>query len=125
MEEKKQNIVLVVDDEAPQRDLCRDALELSGYQVLTAAGGKEALEVLAAQEVDVIVCDIQMPHNGVRVYEYMLAHRPDLRGRFIFVTGNPEKKAEVESNTAAAAFLLKPFSMRSLLETMRSVLGET
>lgn len=122
MEETRQNIILVVDDEDAHRDLCREALQISGYKVMTAADGREAIAILAAHDVDAIVCDIQMPHNGHRVYEYIQEQRPDLRDRFIFVTGNPEKKAEVEGSTSAAAFLMKPFSIKTLLETMRSVL---
>ena len=116
-------VVLVVDDERANAEMCRAALHLEGYEVVTAFGTKEAVDVIAAREVDVIVCDVQMPHNGKRVYEYLLQKYPDLAGLCIFVTGNPSKKAEIESAGHKIPCLLKPFPMQSLLEAMRVAMG--
>ncbi len=76
-------VVLVIDDEDMNREVCRDALELDGYEVLTATGTRQAVEVLSARNVDAIVCDMQMPHNGVRLYEFLLKKFPDLAGRIL------------------------------------------
>lgn len=115
-------MVLVVDDEEANRQVCREALELDGYEVLSAGNTLEAVEILSSREVAAVVCDIQMPHNGVRVYEYLLQKFPGLCGRFIFVTGSPSRKAEVDNLPARVPCLLKPFSIRTLLETMRAAL---
>ena len=53
--------VLVVDDDEHQRLLYQEELELEGYKVLLAAGGQEALTIVADQPVDVVVLDIAMP----------------------------------------------------------------
>jgi len=119
----ERNVILVVDDEEVNRALYRDALELDGYEVVVATGGREAIEILGAREVDAIVCDIQMPHNGIRVFEYLVENFPHLRERFIFVTGSAEKKQEAERITEAAAYLQKPLSLQHLRETMRVLLG--
>lgn len=119
----ERNVVLVVDDEEVNRTPYRDALELDGYKVVVATGGREAIEILGAREVDAIICDIQMPHNGIRVFEYLVENFPHLRGRFIFVTGSVEKKQEAERITEAAAYLQKPFSLQHLRETMRTLLS--
>lgn len=116
-------LVLVVDDEEPNREMCREALQLNGYEVIMAAGPEEAEQFLSTREVDAIVCDVSMPHNGLRVYEYLLKNFPQLRGRFIFVTGNPAKKEQVERLPNGVPCLLKPFSIRVLLDTMRAALG--
>lgn len=113
-------VILVVDDEDSAREICQEALALDGYEVLSASGTREAVAILSSREVDAVVCDIQMPHNGVRIYEYLLREFPQLAGRFIFVTGSPVKKAEVERLPRSAPCLLKPFSLRLLLETMRA-----
>jgi len=86
-------LVLVVDDQEANRELCREALGLHGYEVVAASGVREAEEILAAREVEAVVCDVSMPHNGVRVYEYLLQNHPELRGRFIFMTGSAENFA--------------------------------
>jgi CheY-like chemotaxis protein len=122
-EETERNVVLVVDDEEVNRQLYRDALELDGYEVVVAPGGREAIEILQAREVHAIVCDIQMPHNGLRVFEYLVENFPHLRERFIFVTGSVEKKQQAERMTEAAAYLQKPFSLRRLRETISGLLG--
>lgn len=116
-------LVLVVDDQEANRMLCREALELHGYEVAVAAGVREAQEILATREVDAVVCDVSMPHNGVRVYEYLLENHPELRERFIFVTGSPGSKARVESLPGIRECLLKPFSIHSLLDAMKTALG--
>ena len=115
-------VVLVVDDEETNREICSEALELDGYEAVTASGTQEAVQVLSTREVAAVVCDIQMPHNGIRVYEYLLQKFPELSGRFIFVTGSPARKAEVDNLPSRVPCLLKPFSIRTLLETMRAAL---
>lgn len=54
--------ILIADDEIEIVDLLRDFLEIDGYQVLTAYNGKEALEIVKAEEVDCILLDIMMPY---------------------------------------------------------------
>jgi CheY-like chemotaxis protein len=115
-------LILVVDDEESNRQVCREALEYQGYEVVVAAGTCEAVEILSTREVDAIVCDIQMPHNGKRLHEFLLARFPELAGRFIFVTGNAAKKAEVEREARTTPCLLKPFSISTLMEAMRAAL---
>ena len=53
--------VLVVDDEDDLRFLARTMLERAGHEVLTAANGRQALEVIGQEAVDLVVVDIQMP----------------------------------------------------------------
>ncbi len=116
-------IVLVVDDEESNRDYCRHALELNGYEVIGAAGAREAVEIISSREIDFIICDVSMPYNGQRVYEYLLANCPQLRGRFLFVTGNPLHKEAVEQLPQAAPCLMKPYSLPALLDLLKGALG--
>jgi len=116
-------IVLVVDDERANAEMCQAALQLEGYEVVTAFGTREALAIIEAREVDVIVCDVQMPHNGKRVYEYLLDKHRELAGRFIFVTGNAGKRAELVEAGHKGPCLMKPFSISTLLDAMRLTLG--
>lgn len=123
MESVPKPVVLVVDDEESNRDFCQHALQLNGYRVVVASGTHEALKVLSTREVDFVICDVSMPHNGQRVYEYLLAHFPQLKGRFLFVTGNPANKADVERLPQPAPCLLKPYPVRTLLDLLRAALG--
>ncbi len=116
-------VVLVVDDEESNREYCQQALELNGYEVVLATGTREAVAVISQREIDFIICDISMPHNGRRVYEYLLANFPQLRGRFLFVTGNPAHKDQVERLPEPAPCLLKPYSLRALLDLLKAALS--
>ena len=53
--------ILVVDDEAEIRNMLSRHFRYRGFEVLTAGNGKEALEVLAANKVDIVISDIKMP----------------------------------------------------------------
>jgi CheY-like chemotaxis protein len=53
--------VLVVDDEASIREMLATVMELDGYRVLQAHDGRRALEVLAAEDVNVVTLDVMMP----------------------------------------------------------------
>ncbi len=116
-------VVLVVDDEESNREVCQHALELNGYDVVVAGGAREAVQAISARAIDFVICDVSMPHNGQRVYQYLLAHFPRLRGRFLFVTGNPLRKDEIEQQAEAAPCLMKPYSISLLLDTLKTALG--
>ncbi|MBI3662732.1 MAG: response regulator [Acidobacteria bacterium] len=116
-------VILVVDDEQSCRDLYQETLIVHGYDVLLATSKEEAIQIITAHEVDGIVCDIQLPGNGVQVYEFLLRNYPELRGRFIFVTGSIEKKEFVERTHNSTPCLLKPFPLRLLVDAMKSALA--
>ena len=66
--------VLVVDDEAPIRLLCRVNLEAEGMTVLEAADGEKGLELARAERPDVVLLDVMMPgRSGWEVAEELLA----------------------------------------------------
>jgi DNA-binding response OmpR family regulator len=56
-----QQTVLVVDDEAPMRQLISNNLKVSGYDVRTAADGAEALKLIAEYPLDLLLLDIGLP----------------------------------------------------------------
>ena len=123
MDRKQRPVILVVDDETSLRYLYRESLLLHGYEVLQATSKEEAIEIISTHEVDGIVCDVQLPGNGMMVFEYLLHQFPELRGRFIFVTGSAERKEFVERTHNSTPCLLKPFAMRQLLELMKNALA--
>jgi DNA-binding NtrC family response regulator len=71
--------VLIVDDEKNIQLTLSRALDLEGYTVVTAGGGREALDKIAALPVDVVVMDVRMPDlDGLSVLEKARQTRPDL-----------------------------------------------
>jgi two-component system, response regulator, stage 0 sporulation protein F len=71
--------ILVADDEMSIRLLYSEELREEGYEVFTAANGKEALEVVAKEPLDLIILDIKMPElSGIEVLRQIKEQHPDL-----------------------------------------------
>ncbi len=116
--------ILLVEDEAPVRDLTRRCLEQRGYAVLQAASAEDALEVLAQHggHVDMLLTDVVMPGaSGPELARRLTAERPSLQ--VLFVSGYPDDSpASAGMLEAGTAFLQKPFTADTLAHKVRSVL---
>src|SRR2546423_14819452 len=83
--------VLVIDDEAPIRLLCRVNLEAEGMQVLEAADGPTGLAQARTEDPDVILLDVMMPRlDGWRVAEELLLDQGTKRIPIVFLTPRAE-----------------------------------
>jgi two-component system, cell cycle sensor histidine kinase and response regulator CckA len=116
--------VLLVEDEQAVRFLARRVLERSGYHVLEAASGMEALEIARSYdgEIDLLLTDVVMPRiGGLKVADELTRHRPGLR--VLFMSGYTDE-AVVQSTEviARSAFLQKPFTPQALASRVRDVL---
>jgi two-component system response regulator FlrC len=108
--------ILVVEDDPNLREAVCDTLELAGQAVVSAPGGGEALKLLDAQAVALVVSDVRMmPMDGIALLK-------EIRGRFphlpvVLMTAYAEVDRAVEAMRCGACdFLLKPFEPRALLE---------
>ncbi|MBI5799783.1 MAG: PAS domain S-box protein [Verrucomicrobia bacterium] len=116
--------ILIVDDDEPARDLLRRIFQKEGLVVLDACDGMEALDVLRREPVAVILTDVLMPRlDGYRLCQ---AVRRDERLKdvpVIFYTANYDSSADEKMafDVGGDAFLRKPVSGQTLLETLRRV----
>ncbi|MFA5112329.1 MAG: response regulator, partial [Desulfobaccales bacterium] len=117
-----QYTVLVVDDEEVLRLGCGRVLKSEGYRVTTAANGKEALDLLAAAPVNVILCDLKMPVMGaLEVLEEVSERFPGIP--VIIMTGLGTVADAVECmKKGAYDFVTKPFSIDHLTMVVRRAL---
>ena len=102
-------VILIADDEAEIRDLHRLYLENSGYDVLEAADGLEALEVLEKEHVDLAVLDVMMPRmNGLHVLKKIreTSNIPVL----VFSAKDADSDKILGLNLGADDYLTKPFN---------------
>jgi len=115
-------LILLVEDQQNLREAGRETLTSLGYRVLTAADGREALEMLEGLQVDLLVTDVVMPELGGRALREELARfRPNLP--VLAVTGYTMQE-EVEELKSAGFFdvLQKPFDPSSLAQAVRRAL---
>jgi CheY-like chemotaxis protein/two-component sensor histidine kinase len=116
--------ILFVDDEEVQVRSGRRLLERLGYSVIAAIDGHEALEVFRSEPeaFDLVITDQSMPRlTGIKLAEKMMRIRPDIP--VILCTGFSEGiDGEKARATGIREFMMKPFSVRQLAETIRRVL---
>jgi DNA-binding NtrC family response regulator len=121
----KQARILVVDDEPSIRRFLFKALENAGFEPVLAAGGQDAIDVVREGPVDGILSDHRMTGmSGTDVYDAVVAIRPELRDRFVFMSGdilNPALRDFAEANSIV--LLAKPFDLASVGRTVRDLLA--
>ena len=117
--------VLVVDDEAPIRLLCRVNLEAEEMTVLEAADGPSGLEAARTERPDVILLDVMMPGlDGWRVAEELLDD-PDTRGiPIVFLTARAELRDRARGlDLGGLDYVTKPFNPVELAPLIREVIA--
>ena len=104
--------VLVVDDEAPIRLLCRVNLEAEGMTVLEASDGDSGLATARAETPDVVLLDVMMPgRNGWEVAEELLADETTSGIPIIFLTARAEVKDRAKGiDLGGVDYVTKPFN---------------
>jgi DNA-binding NtrC family response regulator len=109
--------VLVVDDDAAIRLLCRVNLELEGHRVLDAAYLDEARNLLAAEPVDVVLLDLHVgTERGLDLLAELRRDRPEVA--VALLTGSPQARSP-EEEAKADAMIAKPFEIEELGRTVR------
>jgi two-component system alkaline phosphatase synthesis response regulator PhoP len=117
--------VLVIDDEAPIRLLCRVNLEAEGMQVAEAADGPTGLEKARADRPDVILLDVMMPGlDGWRVAEQLIDD-PATRGiPIVFLTARAEFRDRAKGlDIGGVDYITKPFNPLELAPLVRDLLA--
>lgn len=116
---EKSEIVLVVEDETPVRDLTVRMLQQLGYQVLSAASGSEAIAINKSfsGRIGLLVTDMVMPEmNGQQVAEALLKARPELK--VLYVSGYTEHFVIHRGVKRGVEFLAKPFTREALAKKL-------
>ena len=116
--------ILVVDDEAFFRQVYHEMLAEAGYEVLLAASGVEAMEVLAHESVDVVLTDMVM--EGLSGIDLLidirnLPNAPDV----IMITGHATVETAIQAlKNGAQGYLLKPANSEELFHTIQSTIEQ-
>jgi DNA-binding response OmpR family regulator len=115
--------VLVVDDDAAIRLLCRVNLELEGHRVGEAGTLDEARAALAAEPVDVVLLDLHVGNErGLELLRELRRDRPEVA--VALLTGSPHEPIPAEE-AAADTVIAKPFEVEQLGETVSRLTGRS
>lgn len=119
--------VLVVEDESSVRRVTRRILVKGGYKVLTAAGGKEALDICQRDDkpIDLLLTDVVMPEMlGPELATRATALRPGIA--VLFTSGYADQVIEHQTEAGAEVpFVEKPFTSETLLAGVGAVLSRS
>jgi two-component system alkaline phosphatase synthesis response regulator PhoP len=116
--------VLVIDDEAPIRLLCRVNLEAEGMHVIEAADGPSGVERARDEEPDVILLDVMMPGlDGWRVAEQLLEDNRPTGSPIIFLTARAEFRDRARGlDIGGVDYITKPFNPLELAPLVQRLL---
>ena len=111
--------ILVVDDKTPHRRLIMDILEMEKFKVIGAENGREALEIMRKQKIDLVTLDQQMPGmNGLQCYQQMDKKIPAI---FITVFGNESEFEEIKR--LGIPVITKPLIPDDIINTVKKLLN--
>ncbi len=116
--------MLVVDDEAAIRLVCRLNLSSAGFETIEAADGEEALALAHSEKPDLILLDIMLPSaDGFAVAENLMSRDETREIPIVFITARSERTDERRGyDIGGVGFVTKPFDPQALGETVRTTL---
>lgn len=112
--------ILVVDDSTSVRTIARTALREKGYEVIEAGNGREALEKLAGERVNLVVSDVNMPvMDGISLLRELKSHPTSKFVPVIMLTTEAGEDKKQEGRAAGAkAWIVKPFQPATLVDAV-------
>ena len=117
--------VLVVDDEAPIRLLCRVNLEAEGMEVVEASDGPGGLDAARAEKPDAVLLDVMMPGlDGWTVAERLLADEETRDTPIVFLTARADLRDRARGmDLGGIGYVTKPFNPVELASLVRDVVS--
>ena len=121
---KMDKTILVVDDSQSLRNLVKLILEEEGFRILLAENGKEALDKMASEEIQLLVTDLHMPVmdgmalvknvRGLKEYKYM---------PILILTTETNSQIKIKAkDLGATGWITKPFDNEKLIKVIKRVL---
>lgn len=132
MADQIKKLIMTVDDEEDFRNILRIKLESSGFSVIEASNGKEALKVLETNQPDVILLDMTMPEMGGIETLFSIKENDKTKNiRVIILTGKGDPREEVininrkfAQESGAFDYLRKETDLDQIIEKINYILKE-
>jgi DNA-binding response OmpR family regulator len=115
--------VLLVEDDRSVRRYLEVTLQRSGYRVVTAGDGLEAMKLALSVDIDVVVTDAIMPHlSGHELARFLRSNSKVSSLPIILLTGQENREAAAASENLIDAFLYKPVKATELTSCLDGLL---
>lgn len=121
---KSKRTILIVDDEASQRNLLNGFLQAAGFHIEQAGSGEDALRYLSGQKCDLVLLDVRLPGiSGLEVLSKVRESRSDLP--VVLITAHADLHQAVASiKSGADDYLAKPIDLEELRTVIADLLAE-
>lgn len=118
-------LIMTADDSASIRQMVTFTLKQSGYEVLEAVDGQDALTKLAAKKVDMLITDLNMPKlDGISLIKGVRASKLNKFIPIIMLTTESQDSKKTEGKAAGATgWIVKPFKPEQLIGVVKKVIG--
>lgn len=116
--------IMIIDDSASLRQVVAIALKGAGYDVVEAGDGRDALNKLTGQKINLIICDVNMPNmDGISFVKEMktLANYKFTPVIMLTTEGSEEKKRAGQA-AGARAWVVKPFRPEQMLDAVSKLI---
>lgn len=122
----EEKVILVVEDQAPIRNILAHHLRTAGYKVLEAESGALALKTLETDHVDLIYLDVMMPKlDGFSVLEHVRKSEKTAKTPVIMCTAKAAQDDVLRARKLGANdYVVKPFTKAVLVEKAKKLIGE-
>ena len=117
--------ILIVDDSPVSQRLLGYTLQRCGHEIVMAAHGREAIELLADRPIDLVISDLAMPEvDGLTLLRLIRADGRYQDLPIVMLTASGQDQDRLSAQGAGASdFLTKPTSSRELIETVGRLVG--
>ena len=116
--------ILLVEDDRSVRRYLEVTLQRSGYKVITAGDGLEAIKIALSSSIDAVVTDAIMPHlSGQQLARFLRSDAKFSRVPIVLLTGQENKAAATSADDPIDAFLYKPVKAEELMNCLTRLLS--
>lgn len=119
--------LLLIEDERSVMEFIRTALERHGYACTAAQSAAEGIRLLEGKSFSGIISDMRTPGgaSGADVHAWILAHRPQLQERMLFITGDTVNEDTMKALVRTGVpYIEKPFRVQELMVTVEKIFGK-
>lgn len=113
--------ILIVDDEENMLKMLKTFFEEKEYKCFTANSGKEAIEIIESNQIDLVITDMKMPEmDGLELLRIIKEKHNDISA--VIMTGFAEEYTTTEAlNLGADGYITKPFRNKELLLILKRI----